>query len=72
MTDHVANTDQLSLEIIGDGPNHTDPGDERAARVRAIARLRLLWNRRPTILRVTGAALVLSTLIVFLIPSCPG
>jgi len=68
MTDHVANTDQLSLEIMGDGPNHTDPGDERAARVRAIARLRLLWNRRPTILRVTGAALVLSTLIVFLIP----
>jgi uncharacterized protein involved in exopolysaccharide biosynthesis len=68
MADHVASEDKLSLDILGGSSNHTDPGEERAARERVVGKLRLLWNRRQIILRVMGAALVLSTIIAFLIP----
>src|ERR1700730_14059464 len=68
MADHVANEDKLSLDILGSSSNHTDPAEEKAARERTIGKLRLLWNRRKIILRVMGAALILSTLIAFLIP----
>jgi uncharacterized protein involved in exopolysaccharide biosynthesis len=68
MADHVANADQLSLEIMGGGSNHIDPAEERAARERTVSKLRLLWSRRQVVFRVLGAAFVLSTLIAFLIP----
>jgi len=68
MADHVANEDQLSLDILAGSSNHTDPTGERAARERVVGKLRLLWNQRQIIFRVMGAALVLSTLIAFLIP----
>jgi uncharacterized protein involved in exopolysaccharide biosynthesis len=68
MADHVSNADELSFERIESSSNQIDPSEERAARERVVGKLRLLWNRRQIILRVMGAALVLSTLIVFLIP----
>jgi uncharacterized protein involved in exopolysaccharide biosynthesis len=68
MADHVSNADELSFERIESSSNQIDPSEESAARERVVGKLRLLWNRRQIILRVMGAALVLSTLIVFLIP----
>src|ERR1700682_5586915 len=54
--------------MLGGSSNHNDPAEERADRERFVGKLRLLWNRRGILLRITGAALVLSTLIAFLIP----
>jgi len=68
MADHVANEDQLSFDVLEGGSNHTDPADGRAGRERVVGKLRLLWNQRQVLLRVTGAALILSTVIAFLIP----
>jgi uncharacterized protein involved in exopolysaccharide biosynthesis len=68
MAGHVANEEQLSLEILGGSSNHTDPAEERADRERVVGKLRLLWNRRQFLLRVMGAALVLSILLAFVIP----
>jgi capsule polysaccharide export protein KpsE/RkpR len=68
MADPVANADQLSLEMLGDSSNHNGPAEERADRERFVGKLRLLWNQRRILLRITGAALVLSTLIAFVIP----
>lgn len=42
--------------------------DDGARRAQRIARLRLLWERRRTVLRVTGYGLLAATLVAFLIP----
>jgi capsule polysaccharide export protein KpsE/RkpR len=68
MADHVANEEQLSLDILPGNSNHTDPTDDRAARERVVGKLRLLWNQRQILFRVMGVALILSTVIAFLIP----
>src|SRR3984957_7024773 len=68
MADHVVNSDDLAFDTLEGGPNHTDPAEARAARERTVGKLRLLWNQRQIIFRVSGAALLLSTLVAFLIP----
>src|ERR1700722_8406527 len=68
MPDHVANSDELALTGLEGSSNHTNPAEERAARERTVDRIRLLWNQRQVIFRVMGAALILSTLVAFLIP----
>jgi uncharacterized protein involved in exopolysaccharide biosynthesis len=68
MGDRLANSDELSLDTIEGSPAHADPAEEKAARERAVGKLRLVWNRRQFLLRVTGAGLVLSTLTAFVIP----
>jgi uncharacterized protein involved in exopolysaccharide biosynthesis len=45
-----------------------EPADEKAARERTVARLRLLWEQRQFLFRVTALGLVAATAIVFLIP----
>jgi uncharacterized protein involved in exopolysaccharide biosynthesis len=42
--------------------------EEAAGRERLVTRLRRLWDRRQAVLRCTGAGLVLSTAVAFLIP----
>jgi uncharacterized protein involved in exopolysaccharide biosynthesis len=42
--------------------------EEAAGRERLVTRLRRLWDRRQAVLRCTGAGLVLSTVVAFLIP----
>jgi uncharacterized protein involved in exopolysaccharide biosynthesis len=42
--------------------------DGRAAREKTVARLRLLWDQRHFLLRVTAAGLVTAALVAFLIP----
>jgi uncharacterized protein involved in exopolysaccharide biosynthesis len=68
MADQLTNTDELSFDPLEGSSNHKDPAEERAARERIVGKLRLLWSHRRMIFRVAGAALVLSTLIAFLIP----
>jgi uncharacterized protein involved in exopolysaccharide biosynthesis len=68
MADQLTNTDELSFDRLEGSSNHTDPAEEKAARERMVSKLRLLWSHRRMIFRVAGAALVLSTLIAFLIP----
>src|SRR5882672_10320434 len=68
MADQLTNTDELSFDRLEGSSNHRDPAEEKAARERTIGKMRLLWSHRRMIFRVAGAALVLSTLIVFLIP----
>src|SRR5260370_13108002 len=68
MRDPVANSDELVLEGLEGSSNHANPAEERAARERAVGKMRLLWNQRRAIFRVMGAALILSTLVAFLIP----
>src|SRR5713226_10176031 len=46
----------------------TGPDEEAAGRERLVIRLRRLWERRQAVSRCTGAGLLLSTLIAFLIP----
>ena len=41
---------------------------QKTSREALIAKLRLLWNRRRFVLRVTGIGLVLSTVVAFVIP----
>jgi len=45
-----------------------EPGDDKAARERTVARLRLLWDQRRFLFRVTALGLVAATAIAFLIP----
>jgi uncharacterized protein involved in exopolysaccharide biosynthesis len=68
MADQLTNTDELSFDRLEGSSNHTDPAEEKAARERMVSKLRLLWSDRRMIFRVAGVALVLSTLIAFLIP----
>jgi uncharacterized protein involved in exopolysaccharide biosynthesis len=68
MADHLANTEELSLDTFERRPADADPNEERAARERVVSRVRLLWNQRKFLLRAMGAGLVLSTLIAFAIP----
>jgi uncharacterized protein involved in exopolysaccharide biosynthesis len=68
MRDPVANSDELTLAGLEGTSNRANPAEERAARERAVGKIRLLWNRRQAIFRVMGATLILSTLIAFLIP----
>ncbi len=49
-------------------PACTGPDEEAAGRERLVIRLRRLWERRQAVSRCTGAGLMLSTLIAFLIP----
>jgi uncharacterized protein involved in exopolysaccharide biosynthesis len=46
----------------------TEPADEKAARERTVARLRLLWEQRQFLFRVTALGLVAATAVAFLIP----
>jgi uncharacterized protein involved in exopolysaccharide biosynthesis len=46
----------------------TEPADEKVARERTVARLRLLWERRQFLFRVTALGLAAATAIAFLIP----
>jgi capsule polysaccharide export protein KpsE/RkpR len=68
MRDPVANSDELVLEGLEGSSNHANPAEERAARERAVGKMRRLWDQRQAIFRVMGAALILSTLVAFLIP----
>src|ERR1700737_366460 len=68
MPDQLANADQLSLEMLGGNSNHTDPADEKAARERTVGKMRLIWNQRRMMLRIAVGALIVSTLIAFVIP----
>src|ERR1700737_4118762 len=68
MPDQLANADQLSLEMLGGNSNHTDPADEKAARERNVGKMRLIWNQRRMMLRIAVGALIVSTLIAFVIP----
>jgi len=49
-------------------PDLSDGTGEGAARERMVVRLRVLWNKRQTILRWTMTGLVLSVIIAFLAP----
>jgi capsule polysaccharide export protein KpsE/RkpR len=44
------------------------PEEFEVARAQILARLRLLWTERRVLLRITGASLIIATLIAFLIP----
>jgi uncharacterized protein involved in exopolysaccharide biosynthesis len=46
----------------------TEPADEEAARERTVARLRLLWEQRQFLFRVTALGLIAATALAFLIP----
>ena len=58
---------QLLLDAFGE-PSYVDPAERRAARAKSIARLRLLWNQRRRIFRITGAGFILFTVLALLIP----
>lgn len=51
-----------------DEANYVDFAEKRAARAKAVSRLRLLWSQREKILRITGAGLLLFLVLAFVIP----
>jgi len=80
MTNESAGKDHVASSLT----NHSEPGnynlaateeiievpayDEKASRGLNISRLRLLWERRPTLLRFTTMGLILGVLLALLIP----
>jgi len=68
MADEGGNSNGLSVDALEGGLIHLDPAEGTGTRERTETRLRLLWNMRQFILRLTAAGLVLFTLIAFLIP----
>jgi capsule polysaccharide export protein KpsE/RkpR len=60
---------QREIVIEHELPESLDPiEDPRVVRERAVARLRLVWSRRRFLFRVAVSALIVSTLVAFLIP----
>jgi capsule polysaccharide export protein KpsE/RkpR len=68
MSDRLANSEELSLDRFEGSPAHAELLEEAVRRERAIGKVRLVWNHRQFLARVVGIALVLSTLIAFIIP----
>jgi len=62
-TEYQEPTERLPGEL----PGHA--GQERAVRERGIAQLRLLWEDRRLLLRVTGLGLVIAIVVAFVIPA---
>lgn len=67
MPNDLQNSPHSLLDNFGDA-NYLDLAEKRAARAKAVARLRLLWDHRGRILRVTGAGLLLFLVLAFVIP----
>ena len=67
MADEAPNLTGLP-DDTADRPAYTRADEEAAGRERLVIRLRRLWERRQAVSRCTGAGLLLSTLIAFLIP----
>jgi uncharacterized protein involved in exopolysaccharide biosynthesis len=57
----------LPAEVI-ESPSRIDAEEEIAGRQRMVIRLRNVWNRRQTIVRLTWSGFILSALAAFLIP----
>lgn len=69
VTEKTANSRGLAVDALDTHPDYIDPGEERASWKTTLAVLRLLWNQRRFLLRVTAGALVLSILIALLVPT---
>lgn len=68
MRAQVTNSDQFTDDVLQGGMVNDRPEGDSGGREKMTARLRLLWTERRVILRLTGAGLVLSALIAFVIP----
>ncbi len=68
MAESFANSNGLAAESTERGTICVDSAQGIAVQERGSARLRLLWERRQFLMRLTGSALMLFTLIAFLIP----
>lgn len=67
MSEEVPNLTGLPADTA-ESTLHAGLAEEAAGRERLVTRLRRLWGRRQAVLRCTGAGLVLSTVVAFLIP----
>jgi uncharacterized protein involved in exopolysaccharide biosynthesis len=63
-----SNLEELLAQISENNGNHAEASEQRAIRERAVARMRLLWNRRELLGFVAGAGLLVSLLTAFVIP----
>jgi uncharacterized protein involved in exopolysaccharide biosynthesis len=68
MAKELANTRGLLVGRFEGEANYAEPFEEKPARGRGIAWLRLLWDRRRMLARIAGIGLIASTLIAFLLP----
>jgi uncharacterized protein involved in exopolysaccharide biosynthesis len=67
MAQEVANLSGLPADTV-EREAHAGLAEVAAGRERLVTRLRRLWDRRQAVLRCTGAGLLLSTVVAFLIP----
>lgn len=67
MPHDLNNSPRLLLENF-DEATYLDVAEKRAARAKAVSRLRLLWGQKEKILRITAAGLVLFLVLAFVIP----
>jgi uncharacterized protein involved in exopolysaccharide biosynthesis len=68
MPGEIANAHDVMVAAPENNGNNSDPTEQKVARERTVARLRLLWNCRKFLVRITGAGLLLAGAIAFLIP----
>jgi uncharacterized protein involved in exopolysaccharide biosynthesis len=68
MAQDPPNKQRLLLDNYAADPHYIELIEKRAARERAVARIRLLWKHRLVVLRFTGIGLVLFTLWALVIP----
>ncbi len=65
----IVNTDELTVEDLEGERDLTELSDRVAARERALARLRLLWERRRFLSRIAGLGFLLTLVIALFIPN---
>jgi capsule polysaccharide export protein KpsE/RkpR len=69
MANETANSHELVFENLDAEVGRNGSSENQRARAKTISRLRLIWQHRKLVARVTGAGLLASTLLAFLIPA---